>query len=282
MKIYVASSWRNPHQQRVVQQLRSCACEVYDFRNPPHGRGGFAWSNIDPAWNRWDPIAWRDALNHPLAVDGYQSDMDGMIWADACVLVLPSGRSSHLEAGWFCGKGKPCVVYAPEPVEPDLMVKMCDRIVTTEEELGRWVLEIMLGSLRKRTGEDRRPHETAFEYIDRLEAEVERRFAAELASQPPGGAQTLGGHRPAGRPDDAVDIIAGVPETTLGVTGKESEPSIACRKCGRRPSGESSHGWMMEKFGDSLAALCPQCAKPNAYLPQGKLPIVGGILDTTG
>ena len=34
---------------------------------------------------------------------------------DGCVLVLPSGRSAHLEAGWAAGAGKRVVVYVPEP-----------------------------------------------------------------------------------------------------------------------------------------------------------------------
>lgn len=41
-KIYVASSWRNSFQQDVVKFLRDVGHEVYDFKNPPHGRGGFS------------------------------------------------------------------------------------------------------------------------------------------------------------------------------------------------------------------------------------------------
>lgn len=37
-KIYVASSWRNVFQQDVVGILRDLGHEVYDFKNPPHGK----------------------------------------------------------------------------------------------------------------------------------------------------------------------------------------------------------------------------------------------------
>lgn len=141
MKIYVASSWRNGHQPHVVKHLESWGCQVYDFRNPPHGGGGFAWSDIDPDWLKWTPSQWRDALRHPAAVHGFQTDLKGMEWADACVLVLPSGRSSHLEAGWFVGKGKPVACFAPEPVEPDLMVGLCDRLLVHYGELKDWVAD---------------------------------------------------------------------------------------------------------------------------------------------
>ena len=138
LKIYVASSWRNAHQPKVVQHLRGIGCEVYDFRNPPHGRGGFAWSDIDPDWLNWTPIQWRDALSHPLAVEGFKADKDGMEWADCCVLVLPCGRSAHLEAGWFAGKNKPVVFLALDLTEPDLMVQLGDGLLTSFEELTSW------------------------------------------------------------------------------------------------------------------------------------------------
>lgn len=140
VKIYVASSWRNVHQPLVVEHLRDRGMEVYDFRNPPHGRGGFAWSQIDPQWQKWDPKGWRDGLKSPLAVEGFNSDKRGMDWAEACVLVLPSGRSSHLEAGYMAGQGKPVAVLALEPAEPDLMVGLLSGgILTSYGELDDWL-----------------------------------------------------------------------------------------------------------------------------------------------
>ena len=74
-------------------------------------------------------------LKHPIAEEGFYLDFSAMEWADACVLVLPAGRSANIEAGWFVGAGKLLIVYIPEPIEPDLMYKMADKIVTTEKEL---------------------------------------------------------------------------------------------------------------------------------------------------
>ncbi|MCL4233980.1 MAG: nucleoside 2-deoxyribosyltransferase [Deltaproteobacteria bacterium] len=127
MKIYVASSWRNQYQPGVVEALRASGHEVYDFRNPP-GRTGFAWSDIDPDWQNWNTEQYIEALRHPVAIAGFNSDMDALRACDAVVLVLPSGRSAALEAGWACGAGKPVYVYQPEPCEPELMLAMCNRI----------------------------------------------------------------------------------------------------------------------------------------------------------
>lgn len=127
-KIYVASSWRNKYQQEVVQFLRERGHEVYDFKKPSHGRGGFAWSDIDRNWNEWDTQQYKRALKHPIAESGFNSDFDGMKWADVCVMVLPCGRSANTEAGWMKGVGKRVYVYQPIPQEPELMYKLYDNI----------------------------------------------------------------------------------------------------------------------------------------------------------
>ena len=124
LRLYVASSWRNYLQPAVVDLLRELGHEVYDFRNPAPGVKGFAWSDIDPAWREWTFTEYIQKLNHYKAVDGFTTDFDAMLAADACVMVLPCGRSANLEAGWFVGKGKPLHIIALEREEPDLMYKM--------------------------------------------------------------------------------------------------------------------------------------------------------------
>lgn len=127
MKVYVASSWRNKVQPEVVKALRDAGHQVYDFKNPAP-RSGFQWSSIDSDWKQWTFEQYRDALTHPEAEAGFKSDFDAMKWADACVLVLPCGRSAHLEAGWMKGSGKLTLIYIPEMEEPELMYKICDGV----------------------------------------------------------------------------------------------------------------------------------------------------------
>jgi len=127
-KIYVASSWRNEHQPEVVAELRKLGHEVYDFRNPEEGKGGFHWSDIDPEWESWSGMEYVKGLNHDLALDGFNCDLDAMKWADTFVLVQPCGRSAHLEMGWAVGQGKTTVMLLSQKIEPELMIKMCDWI----------------------------------------------------------------------------------------------------------------------------------------------------------
>lgn len=108
MRLYVASSWRNPQQPSVVAALRTDGHDVYDFRHPPGGDHlGFSWAEIDPDWQSWTAEQYVAALHHPTAQAGFASDFGAMQRATGGVLVLPSGRSAHLEAGYFVGAGKP-------------------------------------------------------------------------------------------------------------------------------------------------------------------------------
>ena len=133
--IYVASSWRNEHYPEVVNRLREAGLNVYDFRNPPSGDPGFKWVNVDPNYMDWTPAEYRDMLQHPKAMRQFDNDIKAMEACDACVLVLPCGRSAHTEAGWFAGRGKKVLAYIPEKQEPELMYKLFDGVCCSIEEL---------------------------------------------------------------------------------------------------------------------------------------------------
>lgn len=139
MKIYVASSWRNSKQAVVVAALRAEGHEVYDFRNPVPGNDGFSWKSCAPDEALKDPRRFRDeVLTHPIARQGFTYDMDALRAADATVLVLPCGRSAHLELGWASGAGKRTIVLLDDPMsEPELMYLMNTAICVSMIEVER-------------------------------------------------------------------------------------------------------------------------------------------------
>lgn len=76
-------------------------------------------------------------IEHPAALAGFEADYAAMVKADTFVLVLPCGKSAHLEAGWAMGQGKRVVILLEDPVEPELMYR------TTYEDAGTIVTNTM-------------------------------------------------------------------------------------------------------------------------------------------
>ena len=138
MKIYVASSWRNPLQPTIVNALREFGHEVYDFRHPKPNDDGFHWSELgNPGYKKGDlvePDVYRSMLQHPRAVEGFESDISHVRDCDAVVYVLPCGRSASFELGFAMGQGKPGYVVAFENTEPELMFREAT-IITNMGEL---------------------------------------------------------------------------------------------------------------------------------------------------
>ena len=146
MRIYVASSWRCPTQPGVVRVLRTFGFDCYDFRHPTTVESdGFHWSEVLPSYERGsnglcDPTDYLMALQQPAAVQGFGRDFDAMQECDTCVLVLPCGRSAHLELGWFVGQGRRTAILLDGPqVTPELMYKMVDCVTTDMNELVDWL-----------------------------------------------------------------------------------------------------------------------------------------------
>lgn len=131
--IYVASSWKNVHQPKIVDILRIEGHDVYDFREH-----GFDWGQIDADWENWTLDQYKAALEHPLAIKGYNRDLQAMMDADTCVMTLPCGNSAHIEAGWFSSWQPPIkqlIIFVSEPTKPDLMYKLAKHIVSSYKEV---------------------------------------------------------------------------------------------------------------------------------------------------
>lgn len=135
-KIYLASSWRNEYQPAVLAALRVAGHEVYDFRNPEDGNTGFKWAEVYYDWQSWTKESFRNALDHPISQKGFKLDWEAMEWADTGVLLLPSGRSAHIEAGYFVGHpAKSLHILMMDDQEPELMYKMGDSLSLGVDEL---------------------------------------------------------------------------------------------------------------------------------------------------
>lgn len=125
MRLYVASSWRNPYYEVTIKLIQNerPKWDLYDFRNPAPGNNGFAGCDY-PAWASGTTDGWNAAMQEPEPKLAWRLDSEALYSADALLLVLPCGKSAHMELGWMAGRGKPTAVFAPNEFEPELMYGM--------------------------------------------------------------------------------------------------------------------------------------------------------------
>ena len=115
MKIYVASSWRNPRHTDVVKRLEDMGHEVYDYRalarplEEHDGRRGMTFTQMVQ-------FMALDESHHD-----FWRDFDALTACDLLVCVLPCGRSAHLELGYAVGMGKVTILVWHDGDEPDIM-----------------------------------------------------------------------------------------------------------------------------------------------------------------
>lgn len=122
-RIYVASSWRNLRAVKAATTwLRSQGYEAYDFTEPDSRGDAFHWTEIDGEWQSWTPARFRELLWHPIADRGFNRDFTELRHADGLLLLLPCGRSAHLELGYAIGAGKPTAIVLQDG-EPELMYR---------------------------------------------------------------------------------------------------------------------------------------------------------------
>ena len=135
MKIYIASSWKNTELAcKIAVHLINKGHEVDAFFDDSKGRYVFHWSEMlkssDKSKSKLTAITF---LEDQRSQRAFKEDKKWLDWSECCVLVLPAGRSSHLEAGYAKGKNKLLIIYSEKfpKGEFDVMYGFADLI--TEE-----------------------------------------------------------------------------------------------------------------------------------------------------
>lgn len=104
--IYVIGSLTNPQIPEVAKALRAAGLEAWDDW---HSAG----PDADLEWMRYEQSRGRsyiEALAGEAAQHTFYWDLEHLDLCKAGVLVMPAGRSAHLEIGYLCGLGKPCAI----------------------------------------------------------------------------------------------------------------------------------------------------------------------------
>ncbi len=131
MKVYLIGSLRNPVVPEVAGKLRQAGVDCFDD-----------WYSAGPeADDKWKEYEQGRGHNYLQALDGlaaghvYEFDKLHLDQSDAVVLLLPAGKSGHLELGYSIGRGKPGYILLDSPDRWDVMYKFATKVFDKVDEL---------------------------------------------------------------------------------------------------------------------------------------------------
>lgn len=102
--IYLIGSLRNPEVPKLAQLLRADGHNVFDDWYAAGPEADDKWREYEMARGR----SYTDALNYGHAARHvFEYDRSHLDRCEVGVLLLPAGRSGHLELGYMLGQGKP-------------------------------------------------------------------------------------------------------------------------------------------------------------------------------
>ena len=144
MRVYLIGSLRNPEVPNVAQMIRSLGHEVFDDWYA-------AGPEADDFWQKYEQgrgHTYIQALDGHAAQHVYEYDKSHLDRCDGAVLVLPAGKSGHLEFGYMIGQGKKGYILLDEKKERwDVMYKFATAVLSTKEELCKTLGTTLNGEL---------------------------------------------------------------------------------------------------------------------------------------
>lgn len=114
-KVYLVGSLRNRHIVAVTNALEQAGCNVFSDWFAAGPEADDHWQTYEKARGR----NYRQALSSPAAQNVWAFDVRHILAADVVVLVMPAGKSGHLELGFAAGRGKPTFILMDEPGKKD-------------------------------------------------------------------------------------------------------------------------------------------------------------------
>ncbi len=144
--IYLIGSLRNPEVPKLADAIRrQTGQEVFDDWYAAGPEADDYWRDYEKGRGH----DYRQGLAGLAAKHVFDFDLYHLNRADAGVLLLPAGRSGHLELGFLIGKGKPGFILLDNPDRWDVMYKFA-QVCFTQEEL----IENLLSLQFRESGED--------------------------------------------------------------------------------------------------------------------------------
>lgn len=140
MRVYLIGSLRNPEVPNVATLLRAQDWEVFDDWYAAGPEADDYWQKYEEARGR----TYEQALRGYAAQHVFNFDKLHLTRSDVVVLLMPAGKSGHLEFGWSTGKtgarGVICMPHQPE--RWDVMYAFADRVCVGVPALIRYLQKL--------------------------------------------------------------------------------------------------------------------------------------------
>lgn len=130
--IYLIGSMRNPKIPQIANELRQQGYDIFDDWYAPGPEADDYWQSYAKTRGQ----SYKEALNDHHARHVYLFDKTHLDRANAAILVMPAGRSGHMELGYMVGRGKPAfVLFEEEPERFDIMYQFASDVAFSMEDL---------------------------------------------------------------------------------------------------------------------------------------------------
>ena len=129
-QLYIIGSLRSPNPPMVAKEVRRLGYRAFDDWYA-------AGPEADDYWKKYEQERGRgyiEALQGAAARNVYAFDKLNMDESDGAILVLPAGKSGHLELGYMAGKGKPTFILLEEDSDRwDVMYQFATEVTTFDK-----------------------------------------------------------------------------------------------------------------------------------------------------
>ena len=133
-RVYLIGSLRNQEIPHIADAIRKeTGLEVFDDWFSPGPEADDYWRKYEQSRGR----TYKEALQGWAGKHVFEFDKHHLDTSDGAILVLPAGKSGHLELGYAIGSGKPAFVFFPdgEPERWDVMYQFATGIAFSMDEL---------------------------------------------------------------------------------------------------------------------------------------------------
>jgi hypothetical protein len=132
LTFYLIGSLRNPDIPLIGNRLRDAGIDVFDEWHDAGPEADDYWKKDQQTRNRTYLEALESyAADHIFRFDKYHLDR-----CNGAILILPAGRSGHIELGYMIGKGKSAYVLLDKDTDRwDVMYKFANGVFFSIDEL---------------------------------------------------------------------------------------------------------------------------------------------------